>query len=196
MQKNPVQILYFKKNLRTIDNEILEKYDPNLPTLGVYFFEKSIMNLPDFSDFHLQFILDSLQNLEKNLQKLKIPLIFVESEAVEGFSRLHKVMPIKTIFSHEETGNWETFMRDKAIIEWAKNEKIPFTEFPTNGVVRRLKNRDQWNKIWKKRIEETAIFDANIRKNPFEVPEKWKKYSLSVFQKYENSFLKNSHLQR
>ena len=48
MKKEKIQILWFKKNLRIEDNEMLANIKPHIPVLGVYFFEKSLMEAPDF----------------------------------------------------------------------------------------------------------------------------------------------------
>lgn len=66
-----------EKNLQVEDNEILENLNPNLPVLAIYFFEPSIISALDFSDFHLQFLLESLKNRDiifQNPLNLKIPV--------------------------------------------------------------------------------------------------------------------------
>jgi len=68
--KEKINIIWCKRNLRVYDNEILSKLNPEIPTLGVYFFEPSIMELPDYSDFHLQFTFESLLDLQKSYLKL------------------------------------------------------------------------------------------------------------------------------
>jgi deoxyribodipyrimidine photo-lyase len=61
------------------------------------------LSAPDYSDFHLKFTLDSLKNLEENLQKLSIPLVYLESNLPNGFEQLSKKYEIISIFSHQET---------------------------------------------------------------------------------------------
>ena len=34
--------------------------------------------------------------------------------------------------------------RDRRVAGWARQEKVPWSEFPSNGVVRRLAVRDGW----------------------------------------------------
>jgi deoxyribodipyrimidine photo-lyase len=46
--------------------------------------------------------------------------------------------------SHEETGNAWTFARDREVMRWCREHGIPWDEYPTNGVVRRLRERDGW----------------------------------------------------
>ena len=68
--KEKITIIWCKRNLRVYDNEILANLDPEVPTLGVYFFEPSIMSLPDYSDKHLLFTFESLLELQKSFLQL------------------------------------------------------------------------------------------------------------------------------
>jgi deoxyribodipyrimidine photo-lyase len=152
MEKEKIQILWFKKNLRTEDNEILANINPDIPVLWVYFFEKSILEAPDFGEMHLRFICESLSVLKKNLKIYNISLITLPYEALEWFIYLRNIFDITHIFSHEETGNWLSFQRDIAVQKYCKEKNIPLQEFPTNGIVRRLKSRDMWSRIWHTRM--------------------------------------------
>jgi len=151
------------------------------------------MSLPDFGDFHLQFIFQSLLELQKSYIKLWIPLLLLPYEAKDGFKELQKHYDIQSIFSHEETGNWETFQRDKGIIEYCKTSKIDFIEYPTNGVIRRLQSRDSWNKLWKKRMN-TNIFIAKQVKNTTIVPKKICDISKQTKEKYFHYFKEHKNL--
>jgi len=86
--KEKIQILWFKKNLRTEDNEMLTNINPDIPAIGVYFFEEDIITSPDYSDFHTKFICDSLEDIEKNLKKRNIPLLTLEHTLPSGFATL------------------------------------------------------------------------------------------------------------
>jgi deoxyribodipyrimidine photo-lyase len=57
-----------------------------------------------------------------------------------------------TVWSHEETGNAVTFARDRAVGRWAREQGVRWTEFPQNGVVRRLRSRDGWAQGWNERM--------------------------------------------
>lgn len=162
--KQAIDIIWCKKNLRVNDNEILANINPEKPTLGVYFFEPKIMSLPDFSDFHLKFILDSLLELQKSFMELGIPLLLLPYNAIEGLRKLQTYFDIQTLFSHEETGNWQTFMRDKQVLSFCKEHNIEVREYETNGIVRRLSDRDNWNSIWKKRISKNIFLPQRVHK--------------------------------
>ena len=68
---------------------------------------------------------------------------------------------ISRLLSHEETGNSWSYQRDKLVQNWCRNQGIDWIEYPTNGVIRKLKDRD----LWKRKR------DARMRENLYEPPE-------------------------
>lgn len=60
-----------------------------------------------------------------------------------------KYYKIASLLAHEETGHWQSYMRDRSVRKWCKTRSIPFLEFNQNGVTRRLKLRDDYLKLWK-----------------------------------------------
>jgi deoxyribodipyrimidine photo-lyase len=68
------------------------------------------------------------------------------------FEEIRRNHGIAQLWSHEETGNWLSYQRDRAVRKWAKESGVAFTEIPGNGVVRRLKSRDGWSKQWEARM--------------------------------------------
>jgi len=155
------------------------------------------MSLPDYSDFHLQFVFESLLELQKSFLKLWIPLLLLPNNASEGFKKLTEHFNVEKIFSHEETWNWETFERDKKILSFCKSSAIEFVEYPTNWVVRRLKNRDTWQKIWVARMKQN-IFQPNTLANTIKVPISLCEISKNTKQKYQDYFAthKNTAIQK
>lgn len=86
--KEKINIIWCKRNLRVYDNEILANLNPEIPTLGVYFFEPEIMKLSDYSDFHLQFVFETLLELQHSYIKLSVPLLLLPYNALEGFQEI------------------------------------------------------------------------------------------------------------
>ena len=150
------------------------------------------MDLPDYSDFHLRFIFDSLLELQKSYLRLWIPLLLLPYNAEKGFKELTVFFDIEKIFSHEETGNWETFQRDKKILKYCKSSAIKFIEYPTNGVVRKLDSRDNWNKIWRARMSEN-IFTPLTISNTVEVSKELCDISKNTKLHYKEYFLKRKN---
>ena len=50
-----------------------------------------------------------------------------------------------------------TYQRDISVGKFLRSESIPWHESPTNGVVRKLKTRDNWSKIWSTRMSAEII---------------------------------------
>lgn len=94
--------------------------------------EDEIITLSDFSYFHLKFIIESLIDLQNNLQKLNIDLIVCRSNFEDFILQLEKNYNIVHIVSTQETGNIVTYNRDKRVIRFLKNENILFTQVVNN----------------------------------------------------------------
>ncbi len=155
------------------------------------------MSLPDYSDFHLQFTFESLIELQKSYLELWIPLLLLPFDAEEWFKKLSEYFDILHISAHEETGNWETFQRDIKVLSYCKRSAINITEYPTNWVVRILKNRDHWQKIWTQRMSKN-IFTAKVVLNTIKIPTKLcdiskqtKTQYLEYFKTYRNNNLQS-----
>jgi deoxyribodipyrimidine photo-lyase len=71
--------------------------------------------------------------------------------SVQGKNRpkKRKYYKIARLLAHEETGHWQSYMRDRSVRKWCKTRSIPFLEFNQTGVTRRLKVRDDYLKLWK-----------------------------------------------
>ncbi len=138
-------IVWFKKDLRVLDHQALFQSLEEGPTLGLFLLEDEWMSSPEFSLKHLQFAFDSLQELEKKLAALQVPLLILNMNAVDAFHFLKKSLNFKKIFSHQETGVWWTYQRDLKLKNWCKEHQVTWQESLQFSVLRKLKNRDTWN---------------------------------------------------
>ncbi len=154
MSKEEIVVVWFKRDLRFTDHEPLycAQQQP-LPILLLYCFEPSIMNYDDSDVRHWRFVYESIQDMQSKLDELDEQLYVFHQEAQIVFEHLAKEYQIKTIFSHQETGNKITYDRDKAISSFCEEEKIEWKEFQTNGIIRKLKSRKTWEQRWKKTME-------------------------------------------
>ena len=64
---------------------------------------------------------------------------------------------IEAIFGNEETGLQWSWDRDKLVTNWCNSRNIKFKEFHTNGVIRKLKSRDNWKKQRDFRVHKAVI---------------------------------------
>ena len=149
MNKKPVNIVWFKRDLRFTDNEALfHAHQSGLPLLLVYFFEPSVMNYDDADTRHWRFIYESIQDLQRKLNVSNTKIYFFHNEAETVFSELVEYFDIQTVFSHQEIGNKITFDRDIAMQEFFQKNKIVWNQFQMHGVIRKLKSRQDWDKRW------------------------------------------------
>ena len=140
----PVNIVWFKRDLRIHDHRPLFEAAKVGPVLALYIVEAGYWALPDTSARQWSFIRESLICVDADLKKLGGGLV-VRTGAVERIlSDLDAQTPIAGLWSHEETGNDWTFTRDKAVERMCGVLDISWREFPQMGVKRSLGNRDEW----------------------------------------------------
>jgi deoxyribodipyrimidine photo-lyase len=163
--KAAVNIVWFKRDLRFIDNEALfSAHNSGLPLVLIYCFEPTVMNSPDSDVRHWRFIYESIQDLQAKLKATNATLYFFHNEAQTVFSELLKKYEIKTVFSHQEIGNKVTFDRDLAMCDFFKENNISWKESQMHGVIRKLKSRQNWDKRWEDvmRAEPKILNEAHL----------------------------------
>lgn len=94
-------------------------------------------------------------------------------EALDVFRALQEQFTIDTIFSHEETGLKVTYDRDKAVAHFCNENGITWREFQSNGVIRRLKNRDTWPDDWQRTMRAPQQHPDLTRWQPANLPDAW-----------------------
>jgi deoxyribodipyrimidine photo-lyase len=65
------------------------------------------------------------------------------------FHALKEQFDVKCLFSHQEIGNKITFDRDIRVKEFCQQYNWAWKESQTNGVIRKLRSRKDWDKRWK-----------------------------------------------
>jgi deoxyribodipyrimidine photo-lyase len=153
----PIQLVWFKKDLRIRDHAPLYEACKQGPVWAVYVYEPEIINAPDFDPSHLVFINQSLTELEKELKQIGIPLTTIQGNLPKAFNQLLTIAPIHTLWSHEETGNQLTYQRDIRVGQWADEQGIIWNEHPQTGVIRRLKERKHWAGRWENRMTSSLV---------------------------------------
>ena len=144
----PLNIVWFKRDLRVADHRPLALAAQAGPVLPLYIAEPGLWAQPDAAARQWQFAAESLAELSQSLAALGQPLCVMQGEAVPVLQRLHEAHGIAALWSHEETGNGWTYARDLAVAAWAKRAGIAWHEARQFGVVRRLKSRNGWAQAW------------------------------------------------
>ena len=150
-------IVWFKRDLRLHDHLALHHAVGQGKVLCVYVVEPSLWAQADVANQHYQFLLESLRELYAALRQRGGQLHILTGEVCPVFAQLFAHQPFTAIYSHEETGNAVTYERDKSLARWCKQEQIGWHEFAQFGVVRRLKNRDDWQGLWNVHNEAACV---------------------------------------
>ena len=144
-----INIVWFKRDLRTNDHAPLRAaMQDGLPVLLIYIFEPSIMAHHDSDVRHWRFVHESLQDMQRTLDAYHHQIYCLHFEAQQIFEQLLHRFHVKNIFSHQESGNLLTYSRDRRMAAYFKSKGINWREFQTNGVIRKLKQRENWEKRW------------------------------------------------
>ncbi len=149
MNKKPINIVWFKRDLRFIDHEpLFMANQEKFPILLLYFFEPSVMSYEDSDVRHWRFIYESLQEMQSKLNAVSGKIYFFHNEVQSVFESLLNEYSIQSVFSHQEIGNKITFDRDIAMQAFFKENKIDWKQSQMHGVIRKLKSRKDWDKCW------------------------------------------------
>jgi deoxyribodipyrimidine photo-lyase len=183
-EKQKVILVWYKRDLRISDHKPLTEAMilwrvKNIPIIAVYSFEPCVTLAPDFSDFHRQFLEDSLTDLMGSLKTIWVSLIIFERNISDVMKYILEYYDVEKIFSHEETGNAITYHRDIMMGKYLGSKKIPWIEYPTNWVVRRLRSRDDWSKIWESRMRETIVAPPEWQA-PFVLEIRWDTWQRNI----------------
>lgn len=138
----------------------------------LYIFEPTMQNGSDWDIRHWQFVYHSIIDINKRLPQAGIQTLYGETQEV--FEFLAQSFTINQVFSYEESGNRFTFDRDIAIGKWFRAKRIDWLEMPCNGVVRKLKSRKLFPKIWHERMDGQVFTNPeNLNIVSLEIPERF-----------------------
>ncbi len=168
----PVDVVWFKKDLRARDHAPLVSASlSGSPVICLFMLEPGRLELDDTDPIHIQWELDCAVELSATLRDSGADLHFAVGDAVSILEELNQSYGIERLLSHEETGNSWSFERDRRVLKWSIDKGIEWLEWPHNGVVRRLKSRDDWKRHRDKRmrgaLSDPPFFANNI---PFNGP--------------------------
>ncbi len=175
---NPItNIVWLKRDIRSQDHEPLFRAEQaGVPYHIIYLFEPTLIAHPDTSLRHLQFVYQSILDLNAVLQPFRAEVSVFYGEAVAVFRYLHKHFALNTLFSYRESGPQSTWERDKAVAAFCKTHNIKWRQSQRDGVLRGLANRDNWIKQWYTTMQQpvwqnqyTAVAPEALQ-HPFALP--------------------------
>lgn len=142
-----VQLVWFKRDLRHADHRPLAEAAARGPVIPLYVAEPEYWAQPDTSRRQYLAAASAVAELSLRLKQLGAPLIVRTGSVVECLSRIHRAIGLSCILAHQETGNAWTFARDRAVRRFCREAGIEFVEYPQFGVVRGLRDRDEWGAL-------------------------------------------------
>jgi deoxyribodipyrimidine photo-lyase len=152
----PLQVVWFKRDLRVADHAPLAEAAAHGPVLPLYIVEPALWRADDASVRQWAFARESLAELRAALGELGQPLVVRIGDAGEVLEELRRAYALAGLWSHQETGNWATYQRDVRVRQWARTHGIPWIERRQHGVIRGLKTRDGWAREWDRFMAEPA----------------------------------------
>lgn len=154
-----INIVWYKRDLRLHDHMPLQAaVTAGLPVLLLHLFEPALLQAADSDARHRRFVFESVTELQQLLQPGNVQLCSLHADALPVFEQLCEAFEVYTIFSYEETGNAISFERDREVAAFLKRKGIEWKEYPTNGVQRGIRNRDNWSRNWHNIMNhETAV---------------------------------------
>ena len=150
-------LVWFKRDLRSVDHAPLHAAALCDAAAGIFVIEPDWLASPEFDAQHLDFTLQSLAELRATLAARGLPLWVRVGSVLSVFDAVRREFEFSHLLSHEETGSGWTYARDIAVAEWCQARGVLWHESPQNGVVRRLKSRFGWARRWATRMNEPMI---------------------------------------
>ena len=150
-------VVWFKKDLRVTDAAPLFEAAKRGSLIPLYIYEPEQLAHAEFGGHHLTYLNGCLSELDAALRTLGASLVIRIGEAVSVLEDLRTEIGDYTLWAHEETGNWKSYQRDRRVRAWTHERGIAFHEFPHNGVLRRMKNRDGWAANWEARMTKAVV---------------------------------------
>lgn len=163
---DPVQIVWFKRDLRVSDHRVLREASAAGPVLPLYIIEPEFWRQEDVSGRQFDFLIQSLKSLSHDLLALGSHLCVRVGDAVDILAGLAGQFPGSTVWSHEETGNDWTFKRDRRVARALSQQGSLWKELGQGGVIRRLRSRDGWAGHWQRHVAAEAVPVSELQPPP------------------------------
>ncbi len=149
MTRQRVNVVWLKRDLRTQNHAPLQAAEQaDLPYRIIYIFDRNLIEHPDTSMRHLQFIYHSILDMNKTLEAYGRTVEVFFGESADILNHLLDLHNVAQVFSYQETGVQRSWDRDKQVHTLLKHGGVSWTEFPRDGIVRGISNRRGWDKHW------------------------------------------------
>ncbi len=169
MAKPSINIVWIKRDIRTIDHQPFHVAESMKSMyIPIYIFDSELIKHPDTSDRHLQFIFNSIIDINSKLSEFNKEVKIFYGLSIKIFKDLLKQFKIENIYSYQESGIKSSWDRDLKIKSLCTEKGINWMEFQRDGIIRGIKNRKKWNKKWH------IVMHSQIIQNSFKKQKKLK----------------------
>lgn len=143
------EVVWFKRDLRLDDHAVLSAAALRGPVLPLVIIEPEYWRQPDTSARQWRFWRACIEDLQAAIAARGGALVVRVGNAVDVLAALRNEIGPFRLRAHEETGNYWTFERDKAVRAWCRTNGVVMEERRQFGVLRgRTVNRDTWSAQW------------------------------------------------
>ncbi|MCU0375915.1 MAG: deoxyribodipyrimidine photo-lyase, partial [Chitinophagaceae bacterium] len=144
-----INLVWLKRDLRLQDHLPLHlALQEPLPVVLLYVYEPMLMQAPDYEVRHARFVWQSLGALQQNTHLPANALWILRGQVTDILQQLHAQYTIKTLFSHQETGNLLSFDRDKAVAVFCRKAGIAWQQYSDRAIVRGSRVPANWPAQW------------------------------------------------
>ena len=131
-----IEVIWYKRDLRIRDHAPLVHASPSEHVLPIYILEPFLFEEDVFNQRHLQFIYESLLDLDQSLKKLGSKLYVYIGEASTIFKGIYDTYGAYTLHSHMEHGTNNTYLRDIKMRHLMTSLGLKWHEYKIFGVNR------------------------------------------------------------
>ena len=147
--QGPIDIVWMKRDLRRHDHLPWHYAEQGgRPYIVLFLFEPELLAHADTSLRHMQFQYHSVCAMNKELADFSQQVHMAYASALQVFTYLHETYGIHSVYSYQESGVPLTWERDKQLATYFKQHDILWQEYQRDGIVRGLKNRNDWDARW------------------------------------------------
>ena len=184
--KNPINIFWFRRDLRLDDNAgLYHALKSNLPVLCLFIFDRAILDkLENKEDARVSFIYQTIEDLSSKLQQHGSSLLVIYDNAIDAWKRIIKDHNINTVYTNHDYEPYAK-LRDNEIGELLNQHNISFKTYKDQVIFEK-------NEVTKDDGKPYTVFTPYKRK----WFEKLKSFYLKPYptKKYFNSFYQTPHL--
>ncbi len=143
-------LMFFRFDLRINDNEALYKASLHTKCLPIFILDDEYVNLDTTSNFHLNFLKQSLSELSIKLETFNAKLNYFEGDTTKILSFLISKYLIKTVYSNRIFKDQFFLKLDSKLSDLFKSLNVKWIQTNQFGIQINNRKRGTWSKDWKK----------------------------------------------